>query len=156
MAVVTHNTVPFLVQRVATLMNAWHADFRKLGLSVLSVRVMAVLSLNGGATVGELAEATSIDQSTLSHILRRLQRARLIAKTRQDHDNRSVKVSTTAKGRAIARKCHATSLNHDRMLTRGLPAAQVRILKAALHHLYANITSVSTAAPRRQASLRIR
>jgi DNA-binding MarR family transcriptional regulator len=141
MAVVTHNTVPFLVQRVATLMNAWHADFRKLGLSVLSVRVMAVLSLNGGATVGELAEATSIDQSTLSHILRRLERGKLIEKTRQDHDNRSVMISTTAKGRAIARKCHDTSLQHDRILTKGLAGKEVRALKAALKQLYANITA---------------
>jgi DNA-binding MarR family transcriptional regulator len=139
MAVVTHNTVPFLVARVATLMNAWHADFRKLGLSVLSVRVMAVLSLNGGATVGELAEATSIDPSTLSHILRRLERQKLVEKTRQDHDNRSVKVTTTAKGRAVARKCHDTAVKHDRVLTRGLRPAEVRTLKGALQQLYANV-----------------
>ena len=141
MAVVTHNTVPFLVARVATLMNAWHADFRKLGLSVLSVRVMAVLSLNGGASVGELAEATSIDPSTLSHILRRLERQKLVHKTRQDHDNRSVKVSTTARGRLLAKRCHATAVKHDRMLTRGLPAGEVRALKSALHQLYANVKS---------------
>jgi DNA-binding MarR family transcriptional regulator len=139
MAVVTHNTVPFLVTRLANMMNGWHADFRKLGLSVLSVRVMAVLSLNGGATVGELAEATSIDQSTLSHILRRLERQKLVQKTRQDHDNRSVKVSTTAKGRVLAKKCHATAVKHDRLLTRGLPASEVRALKSALHQLYANV-----------------
>lgn len=134
-----HNTVPFLLQRVASAMNGWHADFRKLGLSVLSVRVMAVLSINGAATVGELAEAASIDQSTLSHILRRLQRAKLIAKTREDHDNRSVKVTPTAKGRAMARKCFDTAVSHERMLTRGLDATQVRDLKAALHQLYANV-----------------
>lgn len=141
MAVVTHDTVPFLIARVATLMNAWHADFRKLGLSVLSVRVMAVLSLNGGATVGELAAATSIDQSTLSHILRRLQRAKLVEKTRQHHDNRSVLITTTAKGRALARKCHETSIKHDRVLTRKLSASEVRALKAALQQIYANITN---------------
>jgi len=139
MAVVTHNTVPFLVTRLANMMNGWHADFRRLGLSVLSVRVMAVLSLNGGATVGELAEATSIDQSTLSHILRRLERQKLVQKARQDHDNRSVKVSTTAKGRVLAKKCHATAVKHDRLLTRGLPAGEVRALKSALHQLYANV-----------------
>ena len=141
MAIETHDTVPFLVARVATLMNAWHADFKKLGLSVLSVRVMAVLSLNGAATVGELAEATSIDQSTLSHILRRLERARLIQKTRQDHDNRSVRITATARGRTIARKCHQTAVKHDRMLTQGLSAADVRALKKALERLYANVKS---------------
>lgn len=142
MPIETHDTVPFLVARVAMLINAWHADFKKLGLSVLSVRVMAVLSLNGGATVGELAEATSIDQSTLSHILRRLERAKLIEKTRQDHDNRSVRITTTARGRALARKCHETAVKHDRMLTRGLAPSQVRALKGALQQLYANVNGV--------------
>ena len=142
MAVETHDTVPFLLSRVATLLNAWHADFKKLGLSVLSVRVMAVLSLNGGATVGELAEATSIDQSTLSHILRRLERAKLVEKTRQDHDNRTVRITTTPKGRVLAKKCHHTAVQHDAMLTRGLSAAEVRELKKALSRLYANVNSV--------------
>lgn len=139
MALQKHNTVPFLLQRVATAMNDWHADFRQLGLSVLSVRVMAVLSLNGAAAVGELAEATSIDQSTLSHILRRLERGKLIAKARQDHDNRSVKVTLTPRGRSMARKCFDTAVKHERMLTRGLDSAQVRELKAALEQLYGNV-----------------
>lgn len=141
MALEKHSTVPFLLHRVATAMNDWHVDFRKLGLSVLSVRVMAVLSLNGSATVGELAEATSIDQSTLSHILRRLVRSGLLAKSRQQHDNRSVKVKPTAKGRPLARKCYDTAVKHERMLTRGLDAQQVRALKATLDCLYGNIRS---------------
>jgi DNA-binding MarR family transcriptional regulator len=134
-----HNTVPFLLHCVATAMNEWHADFRKLGLSVLSVRVMAVLSLNGAASVGELAEATAIDQSTLSHILRRLVRSGLLTKTRQEHDNRSVKVKLTAKGRPVAKKCYDTAVKHERMLTRGLDAQNVRNLKATLNTLYSNV-----------------
>lgn len=144
MALERHNTVPFLLARVASAMNGWHADFRRLGLSVLSVRVMAVLSLNGAAAVGELAEAASIDQSTLSHILRRLQRARLVEKTRQAHDNRSVKVQLTAKGRPLARKCFDTAVQHERMLTRGLGGADVRGLKTALEQLYANVQASIT------------
>lgn len=140
MGIETHDTVPFLVARVATLMNAWHADFKRLGLSVLSVRVMAVLSLNGNASVGELVEATSIDQSTLSHILRRLERQHLIQKTRADHDNRSVQISTTSRGRAIARKCHDMAVEHDKRLTKGLSAAQRKALKEALQRVYLNVT----------------
>jgi DNA-binding MarR family transcriptional regulator len=36
-----------------------------------------------------------------------------VEKERQDHDNRSVKVTTTAKGRALARKCRDTAVKHD-------------------------------------------
>lgn len=140
MAIETHDTVPFLVARVAMRMNGWHADFKKLGLSVLSVRVMAVLGLNGSASVGELAEATSIDPSTLSHILRRLARLRLVEKARQEHDNRSVRISTTAKGRRLARRCHDMAVEHEHRLTQGLSPADVRALKRALRHLYLNVT----------------
>jgi DNA-binding MarR family transcriptional regulator len=139
MAVKPHRTVPFLLTRVANALNSWHADFRRLGLSVLSVRVMAVLSLNGGATVGELAEATSIDQSTLSHILRRLERAKLVEKVRQQHDSRSVRVAPTPKGRVLAKRCFKTAVEHERMLTRGLSTGEVRALKEALELLYANV-----------------
>src|SRR5258706_11561686 len=100
---------------------------------------MAGLSLNGAEPVGELAEVASIEPSTLSHILRRLERGKLVEKTRQHHDNRSVRVATTAKGRALAKKCHDTAMRHDRLLTRGLRAADVRALKGALHRLYANV-----------------
>ena len=65
----------------------------------------------------------------------------LVAKARQDHDNRSVKVTTTAKGRAVARKCHDTAVKHDRVLTRGLRAAEVRALKSTLQQLYSNVKS---------------
>jgi MarR family transcriptional regulator, organic hydroperoxide resistance regulator len=138
MSIKPHRTIPFLLARVATAMNAWHADFRRLGLSVLSVRVLAVLSLNREAAVGELADATSIDPSTLSHILRRLERGKLIAKVRQEHDNRSVRVLLSPKGRALAKRCFDTAVHHERMLTRGLQAAEVRALKAALERLYSN------------------
>jgi DNA-binding MarR family transcriptional regulator len=154
MAIDTRDTVPFLVSRVATLMNGWHADFKKLGLSVLSVRVMAVLGLNGSASVGELVEATSIDQSTLSHLLRRLARAGLVEKARQDHDNRSVRITATPKGRPLARKCHDVAVEHDHRLTKGLSAAEVRALKRALGVLYVNVTTKSKA-PREPSGMRM-
>jgi DNA-binding MarR family transcriptional regulator len=50
-----------------------------------------------------------------------------------------VKVTTTTKGHALARKCHDTAVQHDRVLTRGLRPAEVRTLKGALQQLYANV-----------------
>lgn len=134
-------TIPFLLHRVDTGLNDWHADFRKLGLSVLSVRVMTVLALNGAATVNQLAEIASIDQSTLSHILRRLTRVGLINKTRQKHDHRSVIVAPSEKGRPLAKRCLDTAIVHHRLLTRGLTPSQIRVLEKALDRLYANVIS---------------
>ena len=153
MTILLHDSVPFLVHRVAASFNGWTADFRPLGLNVFSARVMVVLHINGAATVSELAEATALEQSTLSHILRRLTAARLVVKKRQAHDNRSVLVQLTARGRRVAEKCLHIVVGHERGITRGLTSEQVRSLKAALHQLYANLqASHAQAAPPTQAT----
>ena len=57
------------------------------GLRVQGLRV--ILWLHGGTQlVGELAECTSLEPSALSHILRRLASAKLVARERVDSDNR--------------------------------------------------------------------
>jgi MarR family transcriptional regulator, organic hydroperoxide resistance regulator len=144
--ILLHDTVPFLVHRIAASFNGWSTDFKPFGLNVLSARVMVVLHINGSATVGELTDATSLEQSTLSHILRRLTRAGMVTKKRQAHDNRSVLVRHTPKGRRIAEKCLEIVVNHEREITRGLTSEQVRALKAALQQLYANLHAAANAA----------
>src|SRR5262249_43827687 len=125
-------TLPFLLQRVAQALHAWHSDFRKLHISVLAVRMLAVLSANDKAGVGELAEATCVDQPTVSHILRRLARAELVKKTRNGEDSREVKVTLTRKGRRVAKRALETVHEHDRALAHGLSAAQLHTLRGAL------------------------
>src|SRR5579871_3299163 len=134
-------TLPYLLQRIAHALQGWHSDFRRLGLSVLAVRTLAVLSLNKQASVGELAEATFLDQPTVSNILRRLTSSGLVEKTRQDHDNRAVQVTLTAKGRKMAKLALDTATDHDRQLTYGLSDAQCHQVREVLETLYANIKS---------------
>ncbi len=135
-----HDTIPFLLYRVAARMAVFaNAEYRGLGLNLFSVRVLVALLLEKTATVGELVVLVSIDQSTLSHILRRLGRRQLVAKNRQAHDNRSVRVTLTAKGRRLAQVCLKSLLRRDRFLTVGLGAAQLRDFKTMLHRLYANV-----------------
>jgi len=139
MSIYMHDTVAFLLARVATSMNAWSVDFKKLGLSVFGARVLVTLQLNGSATVGELVDATSIDQSTLSHILRRLGTSGLITKKRDAKDQRSVQVSLTAAGHRVAEKCLHATVGHERMVTQGMEPEEVRRLKIALQRLYQNV-----------------
>lgn len=132
-------TLPYLLQRIAHALYSWHTDFRQIGLSVFAVRTLAVLSLNKQATVGELAEATFLDQTTLSHILRRLSASGLIEKTRSDEDARTVHVTLTAEGRRMAKLALDTAKSHDRELTEGMTPAQCDALRAALETLHDNI-----------------
>ena len=94
-----HETFPFLLNRIAALVSdAVNREFRPLVLNVFGARVRILLFLDDVRTVGDLAQGAALDQSTLSHILRRLERLGYLSKERQEHDNRLVKVSLTQEG----------------------------------------------------------
>jgi DNA-binding PadR family transcriptional regulator len=86
-----------------------------------------------------LAEQAALEQSTLSHILRRLEAQGHLRKERQPHDNRSVLVSLTQQGKPIAAHCWVAVQRHDVLLRQGVDAKAVELLKEVLNQLYANV-----------------
>lgn len=130
-----------LVNRLASLLvNATASSFREHGLSILAARsLIGLLELGGEAPVGALADMTSIDQSTMSHMLKRLEASGLLVRVRQDHDNRVVVAKLTPHGRATAASCHDASLRHEEMLVGGLDPDDVAALKRSLTHAYENV-----------------
>ena len=87
-----------------------------LGLTYPQYLVMLVLWERDGLTVTEIGERLYLDSATLTPLLKRLQAAGLVTRTRASTDERRVLVALTSAGRAL--KAKAT----------GLPA---RILRAA-------------------------
>jgi DNA-binding MarR family transcriptional regulator len=139
MAAHLHETLPFLLNRVAGIVaDEVNLVFRTMGLNVYSARVLILLYQDDASTVGELADKASLEQSTLSHILRRLQASGLLDKERPDHDNRTVIVTLTDKGYALAADCWAAVQSHDALLRKGLAAKDVAVLKDLLFKLYDN------------------
>ncbi|MBN9177592.1 MAG: MarR family transcriptional regulator [Microbacterium sp.] len=55
----------------------------------------------GGRTVGELGDELGLDSGTLSPLLRRLEQRGIVARRRDDTDERIVRVSLTDEGSAI-------------------------------------------------------
>lgn len=135
-----HETFPFLLNRIAArVTDAVNREFRPLGLNVFGARVLILLFLDDARTVGELAERAALDQSTLSHILRRLEGLGYLSKERQEHDNRSVMVSLTQKGRRTGEACWNAVQTHDALLTKGLDGARKHELKEVLDKMYENV-----------------
>jgi DNA-binding MarR family transcriptional regulator len=62
---------------------------------------MLVLWESDPMTVGQVGGRLHLDSGTLSPLLKRLETAGLIARTRAASDERSVEVSLTAQGRAL-------------------------------------------------------
>lgn len=135
-----HDTLPFLLNRIAAkVTEAVHREFQPMGLSIFAVRVLILLHLDEASTVGELAEKAALEQSTLSHILRRLQTDGLLVKLRLAQDNRSVMVCLTKRGQRTAAICWTAVKNHDSLIRKGLHAADVKALKRLLVRIYDNV-----------------
>jgi DNA-binding MarR family transcriptional regulator len=139
--------VPFLLYRAASkLASEANAELKMLGINTMCSRILLVLLRDTHVTVGDLCQATSIDQSTVSHTLIKLGRGGLISKQRQVRDNRTVRVSLTPKGIVIARRCSEISTRNNRVAVDGLSRTQIATLRGMLRHLYENIVNIENAA----------
>jgi MarR family transcriptional regulator, organic hydroperoxide resistance regulator len=135
-----HHTLPFLINRIAATVSAWvNQQFLSLGLNVYSARVLILLHLDGEHSVGHLALQSSLEQSTLSHILIRLEKQGLVKRTRQPSDNRSVLVTLTSEGQVLAKQCWKAVKSHDSMLREGLASADAQNLVKLLNRTYKNV-----------------
>ena len=131
--------VPFLVHRLASrLASVANERFRAQGINIKVARVLMVLRTNEDATVQQLCEATAIDQSTMSHMLNRLTAKQLVTKKREDSDNRTVRVSLTAKGAKLAVTCAEVANNYEEKAVASLSPRQSAELRHMLVVVYRN------------------
>lgn len=134
-----HETLPFLLNRIAAIVSEEvNSTFKPAGLTVYSARVLILLHLEGACSVGELAEKAALDQSTLSHILRRLHESGLVDKERPDHDSRTVMATLTKAGEAAGEECWLAAQSHDELLRKGLSETDFETLKGLLKKIYEN------------------
>jgi MarR family transcriptional regulator, organic hydroperoxide resistance regulator len=132
--------LPLLLNRaVLTLLGKAAPFYSSLGLSIPAARaIISLYESHGEASVGALAERTSIDLSTMSHILRRLEKQGLLTRRRHPQDNRIVRAALTDAGRGVAEQCHAASLRHEKILLGDMSAEDALRLKQLLVQVYRN------------------
>ena len=74
------------------------------GLSAAQVFVLQVLRESGGLSLGELAERTATDPSSVSVVVRKLHEKGLVSKQAGAGDRRRVEVALTAEGGRVAER----------------------------------------------------
>jgi DNA-binding MarR family transcriptional regulator len=79
----------------------------RLGLTYPQYLVMLVLWERDGVAVKEVGERLHLDSGTLTPLLKRLQQAGLIRRTRSTEDERRVLIGLTAQGQALKDKARA-------------------------------------------------
>lgn len=75
-----------------------------LGLTYPQYLVMAVLWEKNGRTVGEIGEKLLLESSTLTPLLKRLETAGMVRRTRDQDDERVVRIQLTPKGAELKQK----------------------------------------------------
>ena len=86
---------------VISLYTPW---LKPLGLTYTQYLVFLVLWEKDGITVGEVCSRLMLDNGTLSPLLKKMQQAGYIDKTRSQEDDRIVLITLTEEGRALQEK----------------------------------------------------
>ncbi len=79
----------------------YRKPLQKLGLTYPQFLVMMALWSESGVTVGRLGERLSLETSTLTPLLKRLEGMGMLARRRSSEDERRVLVTLTEKGAAM-------------------------------------------------------
>jgi MarR family transcriptional regulator, organic hydroperoxide resistance regulator len=109
----------------------------RLGLTYPQYLVLHALWEEDGRTVGAIADRLSLESSTVTPLVKRLEAAGLVQRARNPQDERQVQVRLTDRGRTIRDECSClgeTLLERSGMSPADLGALndQVRALRAAL------------------------
>jgi MarR family transcriptional regulator, organic hydroperoxide resistance regulator len=99
------NQVCFAIYSTAHAFNRVYKPLLdRLGLTYPQYLVMLVLWERDDVAVREIGERLFLDSGTLTPLLKRLETADLIKRTRSTQDERQVLIALTAKGRALQEK----------------------------------------------------
>ncbi|WP_426285411.1 MarR family winged helix-turn-helix transcriptional regulator [Luteibacter sp. E-22] len=109
----------------------------KLDLTYPQYLVMLVLWEGDGITVSELGERLYLDSATLTPLLKRLQSAGLVQRTRGTRDERQVIVTLTDEGRALRE--NASHVPEEVFCATGCEVDELRGLKRQLETLRSSL-----------------
>ena len=77
----------------------------RLGLTYPQYLVLHALWEQDGRTIGEIADRLGLESSTITPLVKRLESAALLTRTRNPADERQVQVRLTDRGREIRNEC---------------------------------------------------
>ncbi len=115
-----------------------------LGLTMTQVRVLYTLQMEDGLAAGELAERLGVQPSTVTRIVDRLVRNKLVAREVDESDRRLVRHRLTKKGDDVFREMQSMGREGVSKVFARLSDDQVRRVIEALSDLNEAIEAVAS------------
>lgn len=110
----------------------------KLGLTYPQYLVLVVLGEEDGLAVGAIAARLSLESSTVTPLIKRMEEAGLVTRRRVPEDERSVRVQLTAAGQALLQE--STCLNESLLQQSGMTVPEITALNAEIGALRRSLT----------------
>jgi len=120
-----------LVQMMHLLQDLHAETSRPLGLTPQQAHLLCVL-LGGPLGMTELSRILSIERSSLTSMVDRLERRDLVARTANPTDRRACHIQLTPAGEALAHETHNAVVDRIEALTSDLAASTRRTLTTTL------------------------
>jgi DNA-binding MarR family transcriptional regulator len=118
------------------LENALHAS----GMDLLSWRALMIVTEASPSSVSEIAERSVTRLSTMTRVVQRLQRKKLVKLAKRRSDARVTEVHLTALGKRCVENERATAGEIYRRATRDLTPSDITTLKRLTRRLFANLS----------------
>lgn len=129
--------LPYLVNRAGQqFVGAISGVLAEAGIDVQMWRVLVVLFDHGSQPVSELAELTSINLSTLSRLIGRMESKGLVSREKKAGDARTVVIELTDAGQALTDTILPEAVALEAQATRRFTEAETQTLKNLLVKLF--------------------
>ena len=139
--------LPYLLNRAGMKIGVMFSrDVEPYGVTLPMWRVLIELWHKGDHRLGELADRTSIDMSTLSRLLVVMQRNKLIVRRRSGLDRRALSLTLTEKGLELIEEVAPFALYYEKQAMEGLNKDEVVQLKHLLRKVFENLEAAGRAA----------
>jgi DNA-binding MarR family transcriptional regulator len=124
----------FALHSAAHAVHAAYAPLlQPLGLTYPQYLVLASLGIRDGLTVGQLGSELRLDTNTLTPLLKRMEQAGWLVRSRDPKDERQVRLSLTGSGRSLAGRASGVPAAFAEKT--GLPPADLADLRDILNAL---------------------
>lgn len=137
------DSVAFLFNSLRRLVNTIHAESRQTqrsqGVTAAQLFVLSELKRSPSLSINALAERTMTHQSTVSVVVRRLVRRKLVRKKRAADDARRVELTLTTEGSKVLHEAPEAFQLRLRSALESLDEADQRALSRALSRLIAGL-----------------